>query len=249
MADQFHVSLGYNNQEVFADPVRAASADVERGLYLNYTVQLGAAYYSMSVFPQGGFSLGAMGINLQTGVERKPFQQADVILEMGSTTGENGFYQRYLWSGPFENSSPFSLEFHYQFWSLTSGKLLSYPQQKGHFQQFSLGAQYSPIAVNDKFQLLPYISLKTGYRDERLYPGTEPGDREMLGSINAIAEGGLRVKLPGNFIPGNCQYGFSLFYSYAATLFTLQEVPESADFNFAADYGAFGVGLFVMANL
>lgn len=248
-ADQIRLLAGYNHQNVFSDLTRQSAALAERGWYMTYSVQLGLAYYSMTVYPGNQFALGSMGINLQTGVRRKNLEQVDVILEMGSTTGENGFYQRYLWAGPFGSSSPFKLDYHYQFWSLTREKLKEFPQQRGHFQQFSLGVQYAPIRAKEGFRLLPYADLRLGYRDERIYPHSSDGERTGMGIVNGIAEAGLRIKLPGYFLEKNCHYGMNIHYSYMHPLLRMAYSPAASLYDLGTPHAALGVGGFVMIDL
>ena len=161
----------------------------------------------------------------------------------------NGFYLRYLWNEITGHSEHFQFDLHYQFWTLANAKLPAYPNRHGHYQQFSLGGNYSFIKPKKTFQLLPYVSLRFGYKDERTYAGEFPGPDYNVWSINAIGEAGLRIKLPANIIHKNCYYGLTLNYQYVATLYKSNDYQLVSAYPFAQNVNYFGLGGFVMVDL
>ena len=141
------------------------------------------------------------------------------------------------------------IDIHYQFWTLTTDKLPTYPTRHGHYHQFSLGGNYSFIKPRPTWQILPYLSARLGYKDEHTYAGELPGPNYNVWSLNAIGEAGIRIKLPANVIHKNCYYGLTVNYQYVATLYKSNDFQLVSAYPFAQNLGYFGLGGFVMIDL
>lgn len=249
-ADHLMLVAGYSYQNSTSNYTRDIAAIRETGVYFGYQVQLGLAYYGLRFYPETSFSLGNLGVNLQLNSNRQTVEEIDLELELGTLMDSKGFYTRFLWSEPIPKSSPFKLDFVYQFWSLSRAALGSiYPDNHGHYQQFSFGAQYSPIRMNKGWQILPYVGSRLGYRTEEVYSGFVQRESISVASMHAILEGGLRLKLPGNFISKNCYYGFTVNYSLAYPLLSFDTIPADMYFDFAQGYQIFGFGAFAAIDL
>jgi hypothetical protein len=246
--DQVQFNLGYRYREVDENPVLDAVFGAEQGFYASYSMRLGLLYYDMTVYPTGNFSIGHLGITLFNWNERPTLERVDALAEFGSLFDANGFYLRYLWNNWTRLNEKFQFDIHYQFWTLSNDKLPAYPERYGHYQQFSLGGNYVFIKPRETFQVLPYLSLRFGYKNERTYAGEVPGPDYSVWSLNAIGEGGVRIKLPANIIHKNCYYGLTANYQYVATLYKSNDYQLVSAYPFAQSLGYFGLGGFVMID-
>jgi hypothetical protein len=245
IGDYLQLNIGYNQQDVFSNTTRQAAASVEQGFYAEYALKLGMVNFAIRVYPENRFSIGTFGINLLNGKKRQTIEYIDLIAEFGALTGNNGMYQRYLWNKLTPHSDHFQLDLHHQFWSITSQNP-DLPPLFGHFRQMSLGINYTPIALNNKFQMLPYLSLRMGHRVEKLYPAEDATYKPSVNSLVAIGEIGVRIKLPASLIHKNCYYGGTAGYSYMAPFYN-SELPKNVEgYAFAQPISAFNFGAFVM---
>ncbi len=248
MGDHIQIRFGGRGQSAEQNPVLNAALDAESGFYVNYEMRLGLFNYGLSVYPGRNFSTGYLGISLFNWNERTTLEKVDALAEFGALSDANGFYIRYLWNNWTNNAEHFQFDFHYQFWTLANAKLPAYPLRYGHYQQFSLGGHYSFIAPKPTWQILPYLSARVGYKDERTYAGELPGPDYNVWSLNAIGEVGLRIKLPANIIHKNCYYGLTANYQYVLTLYKSNDLQLVSAYPFAQNLGYFGLGGFVMID-
>lgn len=249
-SDKVSITVGANGQRMkLDDRARQNVTTIENNAYVDFALRLGVGNFGMRVNPD--FSYGYLGISLLNWKDRKDLQTIDLTTEFGSLTDGNGFYLRFLWNKLTNNRENLQFDLHYQFWTLTTSKLATYPANHGHYQQFSLGANYYFIKPKPKFQILPYIDLRLGYKDERVYPGEQ---RQVsfeynVWSVNTIGEVGARIKLPARVIHNNCYYGLTLNYQYVATLYQSNDYQLVSGYPFAQNMGYFGLGGFVMIDL
>ena len=249
LGDYFDLSIGYRKQIVFENTTYKAVAEAERGVFLNYGLRLGAMNFGLTVYPEANYSNGWLGITLFNWSGRSTFKDLDYTLEIGSLTNANGIYIRQLCNNLFLKDYRFQLDFHYQYWTLAQKRKFPSSEYMGHFHQLSFGCLYQPFKPNKKFQLLPYISTRLGYKRVQLYTGVHQNADFSLGGINIINEGGIRLKLPSNFIHKNCMYGFTGNYQYAYTLLRVNSTRNQNIDSFLNSLGYFGVGCFVMIDL
>jgi hypothetical protein len=172
-----------------------------------------------------------------------------VTTEFGALL-DGGFYIRYLAHNifPFTFGKHFMPDFQYQFWTLGGDDLPNYPEQLGHYQQYSLGLNYFVFSIKPQFQILPYASTRLGYQVERIYAGTQPSPNYRVGSFNVILEGGLRLKFPTLNFDTNCFYGLTANYQYAISIANTKNHPTEPGYSFAQNRGGVSIGGFVMID-
>jgi hypothetical protein len=247
--DALTLSLGYNHQNVFRAGARQQAAKVESGFYTRFSSNLGLAHFELTIYPGQNFSTGSLGLNLLHWRARKGVKEIDFTAEYGGYVNGLGLYQRYLLKALPKRMPHFQVDIHQQFWRINGSLNPDFPQQFGHFQQTSLGLNYSPFKLTGGWQLLPYASARLGYLRQNIYSGQSSLRPINSYSLLAIGELGLRLKLPANFIHKNCYYGASTHYSYAQNLYTSTTNGQATRYNFSLNPSRIGFGLFVMVDL
>ncbi|NVK27065.1 MAG: hypothetical protein HWE14_03420 [Flavobacteriia bacterium] len=246
-SDRLIFTVGFNYQTESKYFTQTYVSRLERGPFYGVSTQVGGALYKFEVYPNQGFSLGSLGFALEPNHLGGTFSDPDFTFELGMVSNQNGLYQRFLI--PAFKSKYFSFDLHHQFWSMTWKRLDGYPNSHGHDRQLSGGFQVSPFTVNNKFQVLPYISLRTGWRAEYRYSGMESSESEMYSALFGIAEGGLRVKLPAKLLSANCAYGFTCFYTTRMEWIEITNIGSFKNENVEGGNAAYGLGVFVVADL
>lgn len=248
-SDKITLALGYKHRDVLFDkPLLNAVGSHETGISILYAMRLGVANFGMNIFPGNDFSSGYVGLSLLNWQGRKNLEQPNATAEFGSLTGANGFYNRYLWNELTEIDR-FQLDLHYQFWTLTKDVFTAYPERHGHYYQLSAGGNYHFVQPNDNLQVLPYLSTRLGYKNERTYSGESAGRAYHVWSLNIICEGGLRLKLPSGILHNNCYYGLVINAQYVSTFYKSDDLQHVSDYPFGRSLGYLGLGGFVMIDI
>jgi hypothetical protein len=248
LSDQITLGVGYLNQRMFPDRTYEAVFNAERGLYLDYNLRLGALHFGIKAFPQNRFSYGTLGITLLNWKGRSAPEHIDYTVELGWFSKAQGFFIRQLWNELTPGKKHFLFDLHYQSWELMKGRVRNYPDRLGHFHQISFGGYYQPIAPKNKWQLLPYVSARIGYKQEKTYGGKVAGPTYTVWSVPLIGEGGIKLKLPARLMHKNCYYGITGNYQYVHHLAKDEVASQSAEYTFTRNLGYFGAGGFVMID-
>ncbi|WP_170266361.1 hypothetical protein [Phaeocystidibacter luteus] len=246
-ADRVLISTGYNYQSESEYLTQVYTSRLERGFFYGVSTQIGGVLYKFEVYPNMSFSTGSLGFALEPNQLSGEFSKQSFTFELGMVSHQNGLYQRFLI--PAFGSKYFSFDIHHQFWSMTWKRLDGFPQAHGHDRQFSGGFQVTPFAIKNKFQILPYVSLRTGWRTEHRYSGMEAQTPEMYSALVGIAEGGVRLKLPAKILSRNCSYGLTGFYTTRMEFHEFSDIGSLTRHTVEGYGAAYGVALFVATDL
>lgn len=213
-ADQWTIDMGYQYQSTPDESTLTRAYDRESGLFFRSTFRAGWLFYTATVYPEKQFALGGMGIQFGS-TNKNQYRNNDLSVEIGGTTGDNGFYVRGYSTISSKNQQRWSWEGHYQFWGLSRTELPTTSGLKGHFQQLSAGVRYSPIRESQGWSIRPFASGRLGHKWQALYNAFPAyTSQQSNGLWVGLGEVGLNVLIPGHLFTSNARYGCSISYQY-----------------------------------